>query len=332
MAIFGRDTAIDLGTAYTRIHVRRVGLVLDEPSLVAVADGQVIAAGIEAQRMIGLAGISIEHPVRHGAIADLELAERMLRLFLRKVHKWRRLAPPCVAVAVPSGSTVVERRAVHDVAYRAGARSVRLVETPVAAALGCGLSLRDAVAVLAVDVGAGSTDVAILSLGGVVVAETVKVGGDDVDHAIATHVQAEHAMLVGELAPEKWTDDGTGGLEINGRWKATGLPGTVTLGAEEVGQAAVEPITAIVTTVRGVLESCPPELSGDLMDRGIALTGGGSLLHGLTDLLRKETRLPVQIADEPFYAVILGTASHLDGVETPRRPQRRKRKPKIAVG
>ncbi|MFI0452672.1 rod shape-determining protein [Actinomadura sp. 6N118] len=331
MGMLSRDIAVDLGTANTRVYVLGKGLVLNEPSLVAVEDNNVIAAGSEAQRMVGCAAISIGHPMRNGTIAEFGLADGMLRQFMSRANRWGRIAPPRVAVAVPSGATAVERRAAQDVAFQAGARAVYLVEVPIAAALGCGLTIGDARAALIADIGAGSTDIAIISAGGVVLAHTARVGGDDVDRAIVSYVRSERAMLVGELAVGKQLADGPGGLVLSGRWKASGLPGTVELSAEEVSHAALEPITAIVTAVRAVLENCPPELSGDLMDRGAALTGGGSLLRGLADLLRRETEIPVQIADDPFSAVVVGTARHMKGLDTPRR-KRRSRGSLVPVG
>ncbi|GAA2602301.1 rod shape-determining protein [Actinomadura fulvescens] len=325
MGMLSRNIAIDLGTANARLFVLGKGLVIDEPSVVAVESGRVVAAGTEARRMAGCAAVAVEHPLRNGAIADFGLAESMLRHFIARANRWGRVAPPRLAVAVPSGATDVERRAVMDVTYRAGARSVHLVEVPVAAALGCGLTIGDARAVLTVDIGAGTTDVAILSVGGVVLAHTARVGGNDVDRAIASYVRSEYAMLIGEQTDEQHTTDASGGVALTGRWKASGLPGAVALDAEEVARAAAEPITAIVATVRNVLEHCPPELSGDLMDRGIALTGGGALLHGLADVMREETRLPVQTADDPRSAVVIGTARHLGGLEAPKGTRRRAR-------
>ncbi|MEU5882015.1 rod shape-determining protein [Spirillospora sp. NPDC047279] len=312
------DTAIDLGTANTRIYVRGQGLVLDEPSVVAVEGGKVVAAGHAARRMIGQApaGVSIGRPMRHGAIADFGLADRMLRHFMGQVQRWGRVLRPRVAVAVSANATVVERRAVQDAAYRAGARSVHPIDAPIAAAMGCGLHVEDAAAAMVVDIGAGTTEVAIMSLGGVVVSHTARVGGDAVDRAIASYVRSEHAMLVGDQAAER-AKIGLGGVvEISGRYAASGLPGTLALPAEAVAQAMSEAVGGIMTAILDVLEVCPPELAGDLMDRGIALTGGGSLLPGLSDLLRKETELPVQIVDEPHSAVVVGAARHLEGLET----------------
>jgi rod shape-determining protein MreB len=321
LGLLGDDTAIDLGTANTRIYVRGHGLVLDEPSVVAVRDGKVVAAGTEARRMLGRApaGVQVRRPLQDGVIADFALTRRMLRMFLLRVQRWGRLVRPRVAITVPSGATVVERRAVEDAAFDAGARSVHLIDGPLAAAIGCGLAIEEPTAVMVVDAGAGATDVAIMSMGGMVTSHTARVGGDALDQALGAHVRAEYGMLVGDVTTEE-AKVGMAGPDgkavIRGRYAATGLPGTLKLPHEELQEAMAEPMGLIVQAVRVALEICPPELSGDLMDRGLALTGGGALTGGLGERLREETDLPVQVADDPFGAVVLGAARHLEDLDT----------------
>lgn len=342
-AFLGCDTAVDLGTANTRVFVRGRGLVLDEPSVVAVerGTGKVVAVGTEAKRMTGRtpAGYTVTRPLRCGVIADFDLAERMLRSFLGMAHGWRRLAKPRVVIAVPGVVTTVERRAVEDAAYRAGARRVYIIEGPVAAAMGAGLVLGEPAAAMVVDIGAGATAAAIMSMGGVVAAHAVRTGGYALDRAIISHVRARHALLAGELMAEEAKlaiSAGRGGelpeqLVLRGRDVATGLPRTVTMAAEEVRKALAEPVAAIVGVVQNTLEDCPPELSGDLMDRGIALTGGGALLHGLVDLLREETGLPIHLADDPFSAVVLGAARYMESLDIFRPAGLRTRAPAVAT-
>ncbi|MBO2450204.1 rod shape-determining protein [Actinomadura barringtoniae] len=320
LGLLGYDTAIDLGTANTRIYVRGQGLVLDEPSVVAVQNGKVVAAGAEARRMLGRTpmGVQVQRPLRDGVVADYSLARRMLRVFLLRVQRWGRLVRPRVAITVPCGATVVERRAVEEAAFAAGARSVHLVDAPMAAAIGCGLAIEEPAAVLVADVGAGATDVAIISMGGMVASHTARTGGDALDHALAAYVRGEHGMLVGDVTAEeaKTGLTGTDGKAvIRGRYAATGLPGTLTLPYEEVQTALAEPMGSIMNAVRLALDVCPPELSGDLMDRGLVLTGGAAMTAGLSERLREETDLPVQAADDPFGAVVLGTARHLEALD-----------------
>ncbi len=328
LAFLGRDMAVDLGTANTLIYVRGRGIVLNEPSVVAlnVAAGQVVAVGADAKRMIGRTpgNIVAVRPMRDGVIADFDVTERMLRYFIEKVHRRRHLVRPRVLVAVPSGLTGVEQSAVKEAAHQAGARRVYVFEEPMAAAIGAGLPVSEPTGNMVVDIGGGTTEVAVISLGGIVTAESLRVGGDEFDQAIIAFAKKEHSLLLGERTAEEVkmsigsahpsADDRQ--AEVRGRDLVSGLPKTIVISAGQVRRALQEPIGMIVDAVRATLDRCPPELAGDVMDRGIALTGGGALLRGMDDRLREETGLPVHLADSPLESVVLGTGRCVEDFDT----------------
>ncbi|MEV4433493.1 rod shape-determining protein [Streptomyces sp. NPDC049555] len=333
----GRDMGIDLGTANTLVYVRGKGVVLNEPSVVAVnaEDGSVLSVGSEAKETIGRTPSNIVaiRPLRDGVIADFEVAERMLRHFIKKVMGNRFFSRPRVVVCVPSGITGVERRAVIEAASQAGARAVHLVEEPMAAAIGAGLPVSEPTGCMVVDIGGGTTEVAVISLGGIVTARSVRTAGDAMDAAIMSYVKKEYALAIGERTAEElkmtigsaspvyWApangaigdSEETQGLApsdrttIRGRDQVSGLPKTLELTADEIRHALTEPVDAIVMAVRQTLDETPPELSGDIMDRGIVLTGGGALLRGLDVRLSRELDIPVLIADDPLDCVAVGT-------------------------
>ena len=317
-AFFGRDLAVDLGTANTLVYVRGRGIVLAEPSVVAMdtRTGEVVAVGAEAKKMMGRTPehIVAVRPLRDGVIADFEATEKMLRYFLRRVHRRSSISRPRLVVAVPSGITAVEQRAVRDAGYAAGARRVDLIEEPMAAAIGAGLPVAAARGSMVVDIGGGTTEVAVLSLGGVVRSRSVRVGGDELDDAIVQYVKKEYALLVGERTAEEikmaigsaFPGPEELHAEIRGRDLVSGLPRTVVLPAERVREALEEPVNAILDAVRTTLDTCPPELAGDVMERGVVLTGGGALLTGLDQRLRHETGMPVHVADNPLVSVAIG--------------------------
>ncbi|GIH68935.1 rod shape-determining protein [Sphaerimonospora thailandensis] len=317
-AFLGRDIAVDLGTANTLVYVRKKGIVLDEPSVVAINlhTGKMMAVGKAAREMIGRTPphVTTLRPLRDGVIADLEAAERMLRHFIQLAHPNRYLAKPRVVVAVPSGTTSVEQRAVKEAAYEAGARRVELIEEPMAAAIGAGLNIGETTGNMVVDIGGGTTEVAIVSMGGVVVSKSVRVGGDELDEAIVGHVKKQHSLLLGERTAEhiKLTlgTTGSGGddttIPIRGRDLVTGLPKTATISRAEVREAIEDQVQTIVDAVQTTLDQCPAELAGDLLDNGVVLTGGGSLLDGLPDRLREAIGMPIHVVDEPLHSVVLG--------------------------
>ncbi|MGL5859377.1 MAG: rod shape-determining protein [Angustibacter sp.] len=324
MSFIGRDMAVDLGTANTLVYVRGRGVVLDEPSVVAVEErsGRLVAVGAEAKRMIGRTPgyVRAIRPLKDGVISDADVTERMLRYFIHKVHKRSRFARPRIVICVPSGVTGVERRAVEDAASHAGARRVYIIEEPMAAAIGAGLPIEEPTGNMVVDVGGGTTEVAVVSLGGIVTAQSIRVGGDEMDNAIIQYVKKEYSLLLGERSAEEikitigsatqpaagGDDDDAVTAEIRGRDLVSGLPKTVTLTAMEVRRALEETVSAIVDAVKTTLDKCPPELSGDIMDRGIVLTGGGAQLAGLDDRLRHETSMPIHVAEDPLMSVALG--------------------------
>ena len=319
LSFLGRDLAVDLGTANTLVYVRGRGVVLNEPSVVAMntKTGGIVAVGTEAKRMIGRtpAEIVAIRPLRDGVIADFETTERMLRYFIQKVHKRRYFAKPRIVVCVPSGITGVEQRAVKDAGYQAGARRVYIIEEPMAAAIGVGLPVHEPVGNMVVDIGGGTTEVAVISLGGIVTAQSIRTGGDRLDQAIITYVKKEYSLMLGERTAEDikmaigsaFPSQDEPVAEIRGRDLVSGLPKTIVVSAEEVRKAMEEPINAIIDAVKGTLDSCPPELAGDVMDHGIVLTGGGALLHGLDERLRHETGMPVHVADNPLHSVAIGS-------------------------
>jgi rod shape-determining protein MreB and related proteins len=326
LGLFSNDIGIDLGTANTLVFVKDHGIVLREPSVVAVRSGtsQVLAVGDEAKRMLGRTpgNIVAVRPLKDGVIADFEMTESMLRHFITKVNtrKWVR---PRVVIAVPSGITEVEKRAVKESAAHAGAREVYLIEEPMAAAIGVGLPVQDAAGNMIIDIGGGTTEVALISLSGIVFSRSVRVAGDELDEAIAGYMKRAYNQMIGERTAEEikikigsaYPMEKEVALEVKGRDLVAGLPKTLTITSQEVREALLEPISTIVESVRVTLERCPPELSADLVDRGLVLAGGGALLRGLDRLLQEETGLPVHIAEDPLSAVAEGTGRALSEIK-----------------
>jgi rod shape-determining protein MreB len=327
MSFIGRDMAIDLGTANTLVYVRGRGIVLNEPSVVAINQdtGGILAVGLEAKKMIGRTpgNIVAIRPLKDGVISDFDTTERMLRYFIQKVHKRRHFAKPRLVVCVPSGITGVEQRAVKDAGYAAGARKVYIIEEPMAAAIGAGLPIHEPTGNMVVDIGGGTTEIAVISLGGIVTVQSIRVGGDELDQSIITWIKREYSLLLGERTSEEikmaigsaFPAVGEPDAEIRGRDLVTGLPKTILVTAEEIRKAIDEPVSRIIEAVKSTLDSCPPELSGDIMDRGIVLTGGGALLHGLDERLRHETGIAVHIAENPLNAVVMGTGRCIEEFE-----------------
>jgi rod shape-determining protein MreB len=319
LTFLGRDMAVDLGTANTLVYVRGKGIVLNEPSVVALNTntGQVVSVGVEAKRMIGRTPghIVAVRPLKDGVIADFDVTERMLRYFIQKVHKRTRMAKPRIVVAVPSGITGVEQSAVKEAGHQAGARRVYIIEEPMAAAIGADLPVNEPTGNMVVDIGGGTTEVAVISLGGIVTSQSIRIGGDEMDQAIISFGKKEHSLMLGERTAEEikvalgsaFPQPDEPNAEIRGRDLVTGLPKTVIISAAEVRKALEDPVDLIVDAVKSTLDKCPPELAGDVMDRGIALTGGGALLRGLDQRIREETGMPVHIADRPLESVVLGT-------------------------
>ena len=320
--LFSNDIGIDLGTANSLVYVRDRGIVLREPSVVATVATQksgtkVLAVGEEAKRMIGRTPGSIVaiRPLKDGVISDFEITEAMLRHFIQKVHNRRKMVRPRVVIAVPSGITEVERRAVKDSAKHAGAREVILIEEPMAAAIGVGLPVEEPAGNMIVDIGGGTTEVALISLGGIVFSRSVRVGGDEMDEAIAQYMKRAYNLMIGERTAEEikirvgsaYPIEEELTMEVKGRDIVAGLPKTLTISSQEIREALHEPVSIIVESVRITLERCPPELAADLVDRGMVLAGGGALLRGLDTLLSEETGLPVHVADDPLEAVAEGT-------------------------
>jgi rod shape-determining protein MreB len=333
----GRDMAVDLGTANTLVFIRGRGIVLFEPSVVAISEetGRVHAVGAEAKRMIGRTPASIRatRPLRHGVIADFEMTEAMLRHFITQAAG-SRFAFARVVLCVPSGITDVERRAVDEATRVAGARTVYLIEEPMAAAIGAGLPVADAVASMVIDVGGGTTEVAVISLGGMVVWESIRVGGYEMDDAIVDHVKSMHKLLIGQETAEAAkieigsvsTDDDGAETTVAGRDLVTGLLRRVTVSGADLRRALENPVGRIVAAVKDTLERTPPELAADLGVRGIVLAGGGSLLRGLDEKLRQEVGLPVQLAESPLTCVVEGAGRSLDELETLERSAKAQRK------
>ena len=327
MTFLGRDMAVDLGTANTLVYVRGKGIVLNEPSVVAINkdNGSILAVGTEAKRMIGRTpgNIVAIRPLKDGVIADFETTERMLRYFIQKVHKSRRMAKPRIVVCVPSGITGVEQRAVKDAGYQAGARKVFIIEEPMAAAIGAGLPVHEPTGNMVVDIGGGTTEVAVISLGGIVTAQSIRVGGDELDNSIISYVKKEYSLLLGDRTAEDikmaigsaFPVPDEPRAEIRGRDLVTGLPKTIVVSAEEIRKAIEEPVNQIVDAVKTTLDKCPPELAGDIMDRGIVLTGGGALLKGLDERLKDETGMPIHITDNPLHSVAMGSGKCVEEFE-----------------
>ncbi len=322
------DMAIDLGTANTLVYVKGRGIVLNEPSVVAIAEVKgkqlVLAVGEEAKQMLGRTPGNIRaiRPLRDGVIADFEVAEEMIKYFIRKVHNRRSFASPMVIICVPSGSTAVERRAIQESAESAGARRVLLIEEPMAAAIGAGLPVTEPTGSMVVDIGGGTTEVAVLSLGGIVYSRSVRVGGDKMDEAIIGYLRRNHNLLVGEASAARVKEEigsacppenGEGQvMDIKGRDLMNGVPKELIISERQVAESLTEPISAIIETVKVALEHTAPELAADIVDKGIVLTGGGALLGNMDFVLRHATGLPVSLADDPMTCVVLGTGRALE--------------------
>ena len=323
----GRDMAVDLGTANTLVYVRGEGIVLNEPSVVAVniKDGRPVAVGHEAKRMIGRTPSHIQaiRPLKDGVIADFDMCEKMLRYFIQKVHQ-RKWAKPRMVICVPSGITPVEQRAVQDAAENAGARKpAYIIEEPMAAAIGAGLPVQEPTGNMIVDIGGGTTEVAVISLGGVVTSQSVRVGGDELDDAIIQSIKKEYSLALGERTAEEvkmalgsaWPLEEELHAEIRGRDLVTGLPKTIVTATDEIREALAEPVSAIVDAVKVTLDKTPPELAADIMEQGIVLAGGGALLNGLAARLEHETGMPIVIAPNPLYCVAIGSGQSLEEFE-----------------
>jgi rod shape-determining protein MreB len=330
-SLFSNDMGIDLGTANTLVYVKNHGIVLREPSVVAIdrETRKVLAIGAEAKRMLGRTPASIlaVRPLRNGVIADFEIAQEMIKHFIRKVHNRRSLLHPRIVIGIPSGITEVERRAVRESAEQAGAREVRLIEEPMAAAIGADLPIHEAHGNMIVDIGGGTTEVAVISLGGMVVSKSIDIAGDEMDEAIMQHFRRKYNLLIGETTAEEvkiqigsvfpLKEEKT--TEVKGRDQATGLPKTVLITSEEVRQALMEPVQLILDVIKNTLEETPAELAADLVDRGMVLAGGGSLLRGLPELIRQETELPVHRSADPLSCVAMGTGKFLEELDRVKR-------------
>jgi rod shape-determining protein MreB and related proteins len=330
LGLFSNDLAIDLGTATTLVYVKGKGIVLCEPSVVAVRKDsrggrKILAVGKEAKRMLGRTpgNIVAIRPMKDGVIADFEITEQMLRYFIAQVHKGRTLVRPRIIVSVPSGITEVEKRAVRESAQSAGAREVYLIEEPMAAAIGAGLPVSEPSGNMIVDIGGGTSEVAVISLSGIVYAQSVRVGGDKMDEAVIAYMKRKYNLLIGEQTAERvkctignaYADNEVRTMEVKGRDLVAGVPKTVVVTGDEIREALMEPINSIVDAVLLALERTPPELAADIVDKGIVLTGGGALLKSLDVRLREETGLPVMVADDPISAVVLGSGKALDHMD-----------------
>ena len=332
--LFSNDMGIDLGTANTLVYVKGQGIVLREPSVVALDrnTNEVLAFGADAKRMLGKtpAHIQAVRPLRNGVIADFEVTQAMIKHFIRKVHNRRSLLHPRIVIGIPSGITEVEKRAVRESAEQAGAREVKLLEEPMAAAIGAGLPIDEPFGNMIVDIGGGTTEVAVISQGGMVVSRSLDVAGDELDEAIIQYFRRKYNLIIGEATgedvkikigsvfplPEEQS------MEVKGRDQVSGLPRTVTVTSSEIRQALAEPIRMIVGVVKETLEETPPELAADLVDRGIVMAGGGSLLRGLSDLLSQETDLPVTVSMDPLTCVVIGCGRYLEELDNIKRTRR----------
>ncbi|MCA9463882.1 MAG: rod shape-determining protein [Nitrospira sp.] len=328
---FSQDIAVDLGTASTLIYMKGKGIVLNEPSVVTIEthSKKILAVGEEAKRMVGRTPGNLKaiRPMKEGVIADFDMAEQMLRYFIQKVHKGGTLFRPRIIIGVPSRITQVEQRAVKESAELAGAREVYLIEEPVAAAIGAGLPITEPSGNMVVDIGGGTTDIAVISLGGIVYSESVRIAGDQIDSAILNHLKREYSLLIGDQMAERikmeigsaYPLSEKKQMAVKGRDLVSGIPRTILIDDTEVRAALEDCVTTIIGAIRQALEHTPPELSGDIIDRGIVLTGGGSLLHGLDDRLREETSLPIVTVDDPLTSVVLGVGKTLEEISLLRK-------------
>lgn len=324
---FSSDLAIDLGTATTLVYVRGKGIVLNEPSVVAIEkkSNTVLAVGVEAKRMVGRTpgNIVVIRPIKEGVIADFSMTERMLRYFITKAHNRNSFVRPRCIIGVPSRITEVEQRAVRESAMHAGSREVHLIEEPVAAAIGAGLPITEPSGSMVVDIGGGTTDIAVISLGGIVCSESVKVAGDQMDEAIMGYLKRRYNLLIGDHMAEKvkvevgsaYPFDECKIIMVKGRDVISGIPRTVEVNDAEIREALEEPIHVIVNALRTLLENTPPELAGDIIDRGVVVTGGGAMLPGLATRFQEETNLPMNIVNDPLTSVVLGVGKVLDKIE-----------------
>src|SRR5471032_1334264 len=331
LGFMSADMAIDLGTANTLVYVKGRGIVLAEPSVVAIAESRgkkhVVAVGEEAKQMLGRTPgfITASRPLRDGVIADFEVAEEMIKHFIRKVHNRRAWASPLIIVCVPSGSTAVERRAIQESAESAGARKVQLIEEPMAAAIGAGLPVTEPSGSIVVDIGGGTTEVAVISLGGIVYSRSVRVGGDKMDEAIISYIRRNHNLLIGESSAERIKmelgaasapEDGEGRtMEIKGRDLMNGVPKELVITERQIAESLAEPVGAIIEAVKVALENTAPELAADIVDKGIVLTGGGAMLTNMDTVLRQSTGLPVSVAEDPLLCVALGTGHAVENID-----------------
>src|SRR3990167_3323282 len=331
VGLFSNDMGIDLGTATTLVYVKGQGIVLCEPSVVAINKNSraVLAVGEEAKRMLGRTpgNIVAIRPMKDGVIADFEITEDMLRYFIKKIHNRRVFVRPRMVIAIPSGITEVEKRAVKDSAEHAGAREVYLVEEPIAAAIGVGLPIQEPIGNMVIDIGGGTTEIAVISLAGIVFSKSIRIGGDELDEAVIAHLKKTYNLMIGERTAEEakikigsaYPLEEETTMEVKGRDILAGLPKTITVSSEEIREALAEATSAILEAIRITLERTPPELSADLISKGIVLAGGGALLRGLDKLISEETGLPVHIADDPLTAVALGTGRYLSDINLLKR-------------
>lgn len=330
-SIFSNDLGIDLGSANTLVYVKGAGIVINEPSVVAIQrdSGAVLAVGEEAKLMIGRTpgNIAAIRPMRDGVIADFDITENMLRYFISKALKSRHFIKPRVVVGIPSGVTEVEKRSVIDATLQAGAREAYLIEEPMAAAIGAGLEVYEPAGNMIVDIGGGTTEVAVVSLGGIVTSRSIRIGGNEMDEAISYYVKKEYNLMIGERTAEEIKieigsavlDKDIENMSVRGRDLVTGLPKTISITAKEINGALEETVNSIIDAIKTTLEKTPPELAADIMDRGIVMTGGGSLLTGLDKKVNQETGMPVHIADEPMNCVVMGTGKVLEELDTLKR-------------
>jgi rod shape-determining protein MreB len=327
---FSSDLAMDLGTANTLVYVKGKGIVLNEPSVVAInkdsrGSKKVLAVGLEAKKMLGRTpgNIVAIRPLREGVIADFDITEAMIRHFIRQVHKRRSLVRPRIIVSIPSGITQVERRAVRETVESAGAREIYFIEEPMAAAIGAGLPVMEPISSMVVDIGGGTTEVAIISLGNIVYSKSVRIAGDRMDEEIIQYMKRKYSLLIGERSAEiikmtigcAYPDRELRALDVKGRNVIRGIPTIVEINSEEVREAIMEPVNIIIATIKNVLENAPPELAGDIVERGIVLTGGGALLTNLDLLIREETGLPITVAADPLSVVVRGAGMALDHID-----------------